>query len=170
MHIAKPDEIGIYTVIVLEHAGRYLLLRRANCKRFAPGRWTGVGGRVEPSELGCLRAAALRELRDETGITPEEITHFVARRALLHLRDGHTLTLLLYFTGGLAKAVLPPCSEGTLAWVGPEGIAGLDVIESTQRVLPLLLDDCDRDPQGREQLWLGVARYRNGALTDVMWV
>ncbi len=51
--------------VVLDDAGRLLLIRRRN----APGRglWSVPGGRVEPGE--SLPAAVAREVREETGLT-----------------------------------------------------------------------------------------------------
>ena len=49
--------------------GEYLLLRRAAGEPVYPGLWQFVTGRVERGETA--RAAALREIREETGATPE---------------------------------------------------------------------------------------------------
>ena len=165
-----PNALAAYTVVLLRHAGRYLLLQRAATKRFAPGRWTGIGGLVEDGEFGDLRAAALRELREETGIEAAAVDAFTLRRALLHARPGGPLTVLLYFTGSLRAGLLPDCPEGTLAWVAPDELAGLDVIETTRPVLPLLIADEARDPAGGEPVRLGIAHYRpDGAFERVIW-
>jgi 8-oxo-dGTP diphosphatase len=164
------DALAVYTVILLEHGGRYLLLRRAAGKAFAPGRWTGVGGRVEADEYGALAAAALRELAEETGITAAQISPPVLRRVLCHARPGGPLTVLLYYTARLTERLLPPCGEGTLAWVTPEELAALDVIETTRPVLPLLIADMARDPEGREAVRPGAVGYgADGVLRQVVW-
>jgi len=167
---SKPNAISAYTVILLQHEQHYLLLQRAHSKAFAPGRWTGVGGRVEAHEWADLTASAERELQEETGILPGQVENFVLRRGLIHARPGEPLTTLLYFTGYLPLKITPTCSEGTLTWVTADQMAGLDIIETTQAVLPQLVTDLGRDPAGGEPLRLAVAHYRpDGRFVGLTW-
>ena len=107
--------ISILTVVILFHAGRLLLLRRAPGKAFAPNRWTGIGGKVEPSELSDLTRAAERELFEETDLAPEEVSPLRLRRTLTFDRPGEGLVCLLYFTGETTSDRVPGCNEGSLA-------------------------------------------------------
>jgi dATP pyrophosphohydrolase len=50
---------------------RYLLLRRAKQKKPYPGIWQFITGRVKEGE-NCLNAA-MRELKEETGLSPKAI-------------------------------------------------------------------------------------------------
>jgi 8-oxo-dGTP diphosphatase len=166
----RPDALEAYSVILLRCGGQYLLLQRAKTKAFMPDRWTGIGGRVEAGEMGSLRSAALRELREETGIAEESVAWFRLRRALLVARPGRALTVLLYFTGCISTSHLPVCTEGDLAWFHPDQFAGLDVIESTKPVLPLLVSDLERDPEGMGPVKLGVGMFRlDGTFGGVVW-
>ncbi|CCF84886.1 NUDIX domain-containing protein [Nitrolancea hollandica] len=166
----KHNALEAYNMILLCHAGRYLLLRRAGTKRFAPGRWTGLGGRVEEGEFADLHAAAFREVREETGIPAAEIADFTLRRALLQARPGESLTVLLYFTGTLGEPVQPLSSEGTLEWVTEGDLERLDIIENTRLVIPLLIEDVRRDPAGNEPVRVGAAHFRrDGELARIAW-
>lgn len=169
--MAKYNALEAYSMVLLDHAGRYLLLHRAAAKRFAPGRWTGVGGRVEDGEFADLHAAALREVYEETGIAAAEIAGFTLRRALLQARPGESLTVLLYFTGTLAGPVLPSSSEGTLSWVMADELGRLDIIENTRLTLPFLIEDMHRDPAGVEPVRVGAAQFQqDGELEQIVWV
>ena len=59
----------IAAAVVRRPDGCVLLLRRAAGRRRYPGRWCVVTGLVEPGE--SPRAAAIRELREELGLTAE---------------------------------------------------------------------------------------------------
>ncbi|MGI4894621.1 MAG: NUDIX hydrolase [Janthinobacterium lividum] len=56
-------------VVVLDEVGRVLLLRGSDPARAGTDWWFTVGGGLEPGE--SARAAAVRELREETGLLVE---------------------------------------------------------------------------------------------------
>jgi 8-oxo-dGTP diphosphatase len=168
--MSNPNAIISYTALLLHHAQSYLLLQRAPTKRLAPNLWTGIGGKIEAHELNDLNASVLREVVEETGIPASAIARLTLRRALLHNRPHEPLTLLLFFTGELHEPLMPPCTEGTLAWVTPERITELPMLETTRSVLPLAIQDHQRDVEGRERVRLGVAQYQaDGKLERIVW-
>ncbi|HLZ10445.1 MAG TPA: NUDIX domain-containing protein [Chloroflexota bacterium] len=155
----------LYTVVVLFHSGKLLLLRRSSTKTFAPDQWTGIGGRVEPDEFDDLVSAAGRELFEETDLRPTEVSPLALRRTLTFYRPDEGLVTLLYFTGTTSTGRPPAASEGSLAWIDPAALPEIDVIENTARVLPLLVGDSTQ-PAGR--IRCGIARLDgNWRLVDV---
>lgn len=169
--MVKPDILESHSVILLECRGRYLLLKRSPHKRFAPNQWTGIGGRVENDEFGRLTYSALRELKEETGIDEDQVQGFTLRRVILVARPADNINLLLYFTGCLDQPVLPDCPEGTLAWMKLEEMIGLEIIETSRPVLPLLAEDLLKDPHAGQSIKVGVAVFNSsGTFSGIQWV
>ena len=57
-----------YTIVVVvaRYAGKYLIGKRSQSKKFAPGQWEFISGFEEPGE--SPHKTALRELLEETGL------------------------------------------------------------------------------------------------------
>ncbi len=160
-----PLSLDVRTVVVLFHGDRLLLLQRAAWKKFAPLRWTGLGGKVESDELGDLVKAAQRELFEETDLSPSEVSPLCLRRLLLFHHPVEQVVCLAYLTGTTASDRLPTCKEGRLHWIHPNDLAKLDLIENTARVLPFLIQDVKLDDH---YVRCGVAEYDgNGRLLEL---
>ncbi|GAA2804629.1 NUDIX domain-containing protein [Kribbella solani] len=104
------------TSVFLVRAGGVLLLFRRGSRVIADS-WVGIGGHVEPHEHTDPTAAALRELHEEIGVTPDQLTNLSMR--YVALRDtGTELRTTYYFTADLhPNAPIPAeCAEGELRW------------------------------------------------------
>ena len=68
--VARPDArfIEVCPFRIRADRGEYLVMRRAAAEPVYPGLWQFVTGQVERGETA--HAAALREIREETGTTP----------------------------------------------------------------------------------------------------
>ena len=162
--------LAAFTVVILRNRGHYLLLHRAPTKRLHPNLWTGVGGRVEADEYENISGAAYRELEEETGISPAQLSNFLLRRTIIHARPGGPMTVLCYFTGDLSERVSPKSDEGRLAWVSPQEMEALPFIDNMGATIPLLVADMEAAPNGVNTLPLGVALYQpNGEFKDIVW-
>lgn len=162
--------LAAFTMTLLCCDDHYLMLRRGNHKAFAPGRWTGIGGRVEPDEFDDIHTSALREISEETGYQRNEIEHLVLRRSLIQQRPGHPVTVLFYFTGDVGVRRTPTTDEGSLHWVTLQEFPLLDVIENTRLIIPLLIEDRNRDPQGSHPHVPGASFFDGqGNLNSLVW-
>jgi 8-oxo-dGTP diphosphatase len=106
----------LMTSIFLVRDRQILLLYRIGSTA-VPDSWVGIGGHIEPNEIRDPTAAALRELHEEVGIGPNEISELSLR--YVSFRDtGHELRTTYYFTANLRSETAPPtkCTEGELRW------------------------------------------------------
>ncbi len=130
--------LNVYVTVFLFRKNRVLLLERAPHKGFAPGRWTGIGGRVEPDEMADLEMAALREVGEEAGIGAADIEN-LEMRVVLTRPEGEDVTTVVFFTGQTDREKLTPCNEGRLHWVALDRVSDLDLVENAGYALNLAL-------------------------------
>ena len=162
--------LAAFTMTLLCRGDRFLMLKRAPDKAFAPERWTGIGGRVEPGEFDDIAASALREISEETGYQASEIQNLSLRRTLLQQRPQHPVTVLFYFTAEVQAMKSPETSEGTLHWLTQAELDEIDIIENTRLVIPELIADLERDARGAVGPVSGAAAYsQDGKLRSIVW-
>jgi len=103
---------AVVTCVLRSEAG-FLLLRRS--KEPHLGKYVPIGGHLEPYETP--RAAAIREVKEETGISIEEIR----LRGILTETSPTDYNWIVYiYTADIAATPPVECVEGTLEWVAPE--------------------------------------------------
>lgn len=105
---------------------KIILLKRAFDKSFAPNMYTGIGGKVEPSET--VLESAYRELEEETTITGLPLKQFA--KVIIDEQDE-----LVYFWGVYDKTQLPISDDGILEWVGINQIFEKPIIPTTKEML-----------------------------------
>lgn len=95
---------------------RILLMRRSMEKALNPGQWAPVGGHMEAQEFERPMEACLREIQEETGISPAEIRELTLKYLLIR-QEGGRLSLQYVFFGRTDEEALQSCEEGELFWV-----------------------------------------------------
>lgn len=134
--LSALDDVRSVIFLFTPDCAQVALLERAVWKSFAPLRWTGIGGRLEGDEVVEPATGALRELREETGLTLADISNW---RFVADIVDPGAEVRLVYFTALYAGEQLPPCTEGTLRWVSLRQYPRYDIIENTCAALDAIL-------------------------------
>lgn len=116
------------TALYILSGDRMLMLYRVGSRVVAPS-WCGVGGHFEKDELNDAKAAMLREVQEEIGLSEGDLDDLALRYITLRLKRGEIRQNYYFFANLRAgAAVQPVCGEGRLEWVR------LDEVE--QREMP----------------------------------
>jgi 8-oxo-dGTP diphosphatase len=112
-----------------------LLLRGAASKRIWANKYNGIGGHIERDE--DIYSAALREVREETGLEVEDL-----RLVGLINIDGDQPTgiMLFVFTAQSRSGEPIPSEEGALEWIDRDLITQVDLVEDLPIILPRAID------------------------------
>jgi 8-oxo-dGTP diphosphatase len=124
----------LVTVCFVRSGDDVLLLRHSDASDRFRGQWNGIGGHVEPGE--CVRAAARRELREETGLDLPDLS----LRGVIHETGllGHAHVLFVFVGETRQRRVRSP--EGLeLAWHPIGAVASLPLVHDVATLLPRAL-------------------------------
>jgi 8-oxo-dGTP diphosphatase len=120
-------------------AQEVLLLKGAPTKRLWANRYNGLGGHVEADE--DIHAAALREVVEETGLTPQRLT----LRGIVNIDTGHDDqgprpgVLMFVFHGESPTRTVQPTAEGTPEWIPVAGLASYPLLDDLFELIPRTL-------------------------------
>ena len=93
-------------------------------------KWLGIGGHFETDETP--EECALRELKEESGISREDLSDFEYRGLVTFLSSEYESEYMHVFTASVPEGFEAPvknCDEGELAWVELDKIKDLPVWE-----------------------------------------
>lgn len=100
----------IASMVILKHATKYLLLKRA--KEPNQGMYLPVGGKLEPYETPL--ACAIRETKEETGI---DIVNPRFCGTLIESSPTQYNWMCYIYIAEIEDILPPPCNEGVLEWI-----------------------------------------------------
>ena len=109
-----PYCVSAYVIRLTSEGARYLLIRR--CGKYLNGTWQMVTGGIEPGETAS--AAALREIREETGLIPSSL--YVADAVeTFYMQANDKITFAPVFVSFVEDAVvrLSPKEHDAYEWL-----------------------------------------------------
>ncbi len=132
------------TLCFITHGDDVLLLRGASDKRIWPDQYNGVGGHVEPNE--DIRTAALREIREETGL---DRIHNLRLRGTINIPvnpESKQGILNFVFTAQSPTREVRSSNEGRPEWIAPDQLEQLNLVEDLLTLLPRILAMAPESP------------------------
>ena len=130
----QRHQARLASLAFVRHEEEVLLLRHPEVSDRFAGRWNGIGGHVEAGE--DIRAAALRELREEVGLDAVRLR----LRGVIHESGllGQSYVVFL-FVGESPSRAVRPASGVELAWFRLGELESLPLVEDLEELLPRLL-------------------------------
>jgi mutator protein MutT len=131
--LPSPAPIQGVSVLV-RHDGRVLLVKRGR-NPFA-GTWSLPGGRIEPGETA--EAAAIREVREETGIAISGLTRIDRVEVAVPKAAGgvEASFVLVVFAGEFKSGALAAGDDAADArWVSPAELAAMRLTDDTRAMI-----------------------------------
>ena len=97
-----------------------LLMYRIGSRLFTGDLWVGIGGHFEDGEMSDPRKCVLRELKEETGLNPYNITD-LALKYITTRKVGEEIRQQYIFTAELNRErranLCAAADEGELSWI-----------------------------------------------------
>jgi 8-oxo-dGTP diphosphatase len=122
------------TLILLLRGEEILLVRLADDRSAWAGQYNGLGGHIEAGENP--HAAALRELQEETGITPEDLR--LCGVILVHTGSSPGVGLYV-FVGTYQGHSLATSPEGKPDWIPLDQLHQLPLVKDLTYIIPRAL-------------------------------
>ena len=136
---------NLTTLIYITKGDKCLFIRKTRKGDMNLDKWLGIGGHFETDETP--EECALRELREESGITREDISDFVYRGLITFLSSEYESEYMHVFTASVPENFEVPvkaCDEGELAWVDLDKIMDLPVWEGDKIMFDYLFNRTPR--------------------------
>ena len=105
------------TAVYITSGEKILLLYRVGSRVVEPS-FCGVGGHFEKDELCDARACVLREMREEIGLTEDDLSGMKMRYVTLRLKNSEVRENYYFFAElKPGMQIAQACAEGRLEWV-----------------------------------------------------
>lgn len=128
--------------VFIRKDGKWLMLKRSEKKRYGPGYFHTVGGKIDPDEDPYT--AALREVKEEAGITVKNMRLEAVTFEIAPMKENSDENWLgFYFSADYDSGEIVQTEEGELMLVDEKDIPGQKLISSIRAILHYILNPKD---------------------------
>lgn len=129
----NPSLRNMTSLFFVEEEGLWCLFRKGS--RVANNKYVGAcGGHFEESELSSPQSCALREMKEELGLTPDDIEGLTLRYVTLR-HMGHEIRQNYYFFARLTGEKALCSTEGDLRFFTWEELKAIDMPVSARHMM-----------------------------------
>ncbi|WP_248927383.1 NUDIX domain-containing protein [Paenibacillus hamazuiensis] len=153
----------IISAAMLFYENDLLMMERSLTRTLNPGMWAVVGGHLEPSEISDPKAACLREIEEETGLTQDDIRDLKLQYILLRLNRNEVRQQFIYTATALKREVAQT-DEGDLHWIPREDVLNRDIPFIFRSLLAHYFENGPSP-----HIWVGTAGIDDSANPIVRW-
>ena len=151
------------TAVYISQNEKMLLLYRVGSRVVAPS-WCGVGGHFEKDELNDAKAAVLREMNEEIGLSEDDLVNIKMRYITLRNKNGEIRQNYYFFADLKENAGLKTdCDEGKLEWVEYESVLKREMPYTAKQMLEHYMSTGRFD----EKLYGGVSTPESAVFTEM---
>lgn len=148
---------------MLFNGGDMLMMKRSPTRTLSPGQWAAVGGHLEPHEINDPQAAVLREIHEETGLLPEELSDLRMQYILIRLNQNEVRQQFIY-TAFASRRDIRQSDEGDLHWIPRDRVLDRDIPFIFRSLLEHYWE------QGPSpHVWIGTAGFTASKAATVHW-
>ena len=147
------------TLIFLFNYSEVLLIKQNSDKKPGFDKWNGIGGHVEEGEDPYF--AAKREIKEETGLSIENIT----LKFITIIPDRKDIGICLFiFSGNSEVKTIKESPEGQLRWISIDHLIDYSLMADLPRLLELVVSQL---PGNRPQI-LSYSNDGKGLRIDIV--
>ncbi|RYG59017.1 MAG: NUDIX domain-containing protein [Alphaproteobacteria bacterium] len=125
-------DVQVLTLVYAVRDGWVLTLERAATKRFLPGWFVGLGGKVERGEN--VFAGAAREFEEETGMRVTGLSLRGSYTFVTEMPENRCGVIYLFVGDGVEGEFVADVADGTLRWMTVDELMASDKVMPDHKV------------------------------------
>lgn len=116
---------------ILKRGNSILIVKRSHRVNTFVGKWSGISGRMESTPLESV----LREIEEETGISPTDMTLLKEGKPILAQGEAITFKVYPFLFEVKTKTITLNWENTQFKWIRPDRIVNYDTVPKLREVI-----------------------------------